>query len=95
MKNLIGKLAAAELLGKPVTWVSWAVQRKKIPYIRLGQQIRFDPDSLACWLREHEVQAETSAHRTEIDLKASNIDALLQRVREHVASGGRIVMVNP
>ena len=57
MKNLIGKVAAAALLGKPVTWISYAVQRGILSYYRIGSQIRFDPVELDDWCQRQRVPA--------------------------------------
>ena len=57
MRNLIGKAAAAAILGKPVTWVSYAVQRGILSYYRIGSQIRFDPVELDDWCRRQRVPA--------------------------------------
>ena len=57
MRNLIGKVAAAALLGKPVTWISYAVQRGILSYYRIGSQIRFDPAELDEWCKRQRVPA--------------------------------------
>ncbi len=69
MRNLIGKAAAAAILGKPVTWVSYAVQRGILSYYRIGSQIRFDPVELDDWCRRQRVPAadeyETATERAD------------------------------
>jgi excisionase family DNA binding protein len=41
----------AKLLGVPKTWVLAEARADRIPHIRLGRYVRFDPDELRDWWR--------------------------------------------
>ena len=48
---LVDAGAAAELLGVPDSWVLAQARRNRIPHVRLGRYVRFDPDELEAWWR--------------------------------------------
>jgi excisionase family DNA binding protein len=48
---LIDAEAAAQLLGVPETWVREKARLGRLPCIRLGRYVRFDPDELIAWAR--------------------------------------------
>jgi excisionase family DNA binding protein len=55
-----GLLTAPELvplLGMSRTTVYQMVAEGRIPYIRIGSMVRFDPHAIAEWLRKHSVAA--------------------------------------
>lgn len=53
--NLLNKKQLAEYLGlKAYTIDSWVSQRR-IPYIKLGKCVRFDPDEIEEWLQRQKV----------------------------------------
>jgi excisionase family DNA binding protein len=39
----------ADLLGVPKTWVLAEARADRIPHVRLGRYVRFDPDELRDW----------------------------------------------
>jgi excisionase family DNA binding protein len=46
---LIDANGAAELLSVPRSWVLSEARAARIPHVRLGRYVRFDPDELAAW----------------------------------------------
>jgi len=50
--GLLDAGAAGELLGVPKTWVLTQARADRIPHVRLGRYVRFDPDELLTWARE-------------------------------------------
>jgi excisionase family DNA binding protein len=49
MTALVDATAAGELLNVPASWVLAEARRGRIPHIRLGRYVRFDPDELEHW----------------------------------------------
>lgn len=47
--GLIDAQAAAELLGVPKSWVLAEARADRIPHVRLGRYVRFEPDELRAW----------------------------------------------
>lgn len=47
--GLIDAQAAAELLGVPKTWVLAQARAQRIPHLRLGRYVRFEPAELRRW----------------------------------------------
>jgi excisionase family DNA binding protein len=45
------------LVGMSRTTIYEYVTAKRIPYLRIGTMIRFDPHAIAEWLRQHNVAA--------------------------------------
>jgi hypothetical protein len=63
MPRYWGVKALAEHLGVKVSWIYDRTRRngpEKIPHIKLGKYIRFDPESEAfrAWLATHEIKSE-------------------------------------
>lgn len=52
MNRLIDAAEAAELLSVPKTWLLAEARADRVPHVRLGRYVRFDPDELATWARE-------------------------------------------
>jgi excisionase family DNA binding protein len=50
--TLIDARAAGELLDVPYTWVLEEARHDRIPHVRLGRYVRFDPDELERWWRD-------------------------------------------
>jgi len=50
-RALIDAKAAGELLGVPHTWVLEEARHDRIPHIRLGRYVRFEPEALLDWAR--------------------------------------------
>jgi excisionase family DNA binding protein len=48
---LIDAEAVGELLGVPASWVLAQARRERIPHVRLGRYVRFDPGELEAWWR--------------------------------------------
>lgn len=51
--------AVAELLGTSVRHLRRLVQERRIPVVRVGRLIRFDPADIDAWLDDHRSQAES------------------------------------
>jgi excisionase family DNA binding protein len=49
--QLLDAKQAAELLSVPHTWLLAEARRDRIPHVRLGRYVRFDPDELERWWR--------------------------------------------
>jgi hypothetical protein len=49
--GLINAQAAGELLHVPASWVLRQARADRIPHVRLGRYVRFDPDQLIAWAR--------------------------------------------
>ncbi len=47
--GLIDAQGAADLLGVPKTWVLAEARADRIPHVRLGRYVRFEPGELAAW----------------------------------------------
>lgn len=48
-ERLIDAAAAAELLGVSKSWVIDQARRGRIPHVRLGRFVRFEPTQLRTW----------------------------------------------
>lgn len=51
MRALIDAEKAGELLGVPASWVLAEARKNRIPHVRLGRYVRFDPIELEAWWR--------------------------------------------
>ncbi len=51
---LVDAKAAGVLLGVPATWLLAEARRDRVPHVRLGRYVRFDPVSLADWSARRE-----------------------------------------
>jgi excisionase family DNA binding protein len=57
---LPGLLTIAQLIplvGISRTTIYQMVTTKRIPHLRIGSMVRFDPHAIAAWLRQHAVAA--------------------------------------
>jgi excisionase family DNA binding protein len=57
MSPLINIRDAAELLGVEVRHVRRLVHERRIPFVKWGHLIRFDPTEIASWVDEHRTPA--------------------------------------
>ncbi len=57
-RRLLDIDAVAEQLNTSVRHLRRLVQERRIPVVRVGRLIRFDPDDLEVWLNEHRSLAE-------------------------------------
>jgi excisionase family DNA binding protein len=57
-RRLLDIDAVAEQLGTSVRHLRRLVQERRIPVVRVGRLIRFDPVDLDSWLDEHRSSAE-------------------------------------
>jgi excisionase family DNA binding protein len=48
---LLDATGAAGLLNVPKTWILAEARAGRIPHVRLGRYVRFDPDELLAWTR--------------------------------------------
>lgn len=63
MVALLTKADVARTLNKPVSWVRWAQQHNLLPYIRVGQQVRFRAEDIQAWIADNAVSAKVQADR--------------------------------
>jgi len=64
MKKLIGINELAEWLGiSPKTIYSW-VMMKRIPYVKLGRLVKFDPVDIEAWIKENKVPVRDEEYVT-------------------------------
>jgi excisionase family DNA binding protein len=57
-RRLLDIGAVAEQLGTSVRHIRRLVQERRIPVVRVGRLIRFDPLDLEAWLDDHRSSAE-------------------------------------
>ncbi len=50
---LIDRLEAAALLGISVRYLDTLTKERRIPFVRMGRLMKFDPDALREWVRSH------------------------------------------
>jgi hypothetical protein len=55
VEHLLTRVEAAEVLAKPTSWLRYSERRKLIPYVKVGQQIRYREADLIAWIQEHTV----------------------------------------
>jgi excisionase family DNA binding protein len=48
-RELIDAGGAAELLNVPKSWVLAQARADRIPHVRLGRYVRFEPEALRAW----------------------------------------------
>jgi len=48
---LIDATCAGDLLGVPGSWVLAQARSDRVPHVRLGRYVRFDPGELEAWWR--------------------------------------------
>jgi excisionase family DNA binding protein len=51
MTTLLTAQQAAEKLAVPPTWLLAQARANRVPHVRLGRYVRFDPDALEWWWR--------------------------------------------
>jgi excisionase family DNA binding protein len=54
MTTLIGVHEAAKRLDVPLSWVYRWSREKKLPSVRIGKYLKFDPVELERWIRQRE-----------------------------------------
>lgn len=57
-RGLVNVDTAAELLGVQVSTLYAWCEQERVPHVRLGRALRFDPDVLRRWIEEHSVYPE-------------------------------------
>ena len=57
-RQLLDIAAVAEQLGTSVRHIRRLVQERRIPVVRVGRLIRFDPVDIDAWLDKHRSSAE-------------------------------------
>jgi excisionase family DNA binding protein len=50
--ELVDAQAAGRLLNVPKSWVLAEARAGRIPHVRLGRYVRFEPEALRAWWRE-------------------------------------------
>jgi excisionase family DNA binding protein len=63
--ELIDIAALATWLGVEIVFVRRLIAERRIPFLKIGKFVRFDPDEVARWIDEQRVgiHKERSAHR--------------------------------
>jgi excisionase family DNA binding protein len=56
--ELIGVEALATWLGVEIVFVRRLVAERRIPFLKIGKFVRFDPDEIAAWLDAQRVGAD-------------------------------------
>jgi excisionase family DNA binding protein len=51
---LLDAKGASELLNVPASWVAAEARAGRIPHVRLGRYVRFEPEALRDWWRERQ-----------------------------------------
>lgn len=54
MSQLLNIGQVAEMLNVSIPTLYRMTSQKRIPFIKLGQRVLFDPEKVAAWLAEHE-----------------------------------------
>ncbi len=54
--KLLSAPELAERLGVPPSWPLEAARARRIPFVKLGKYVRFDPEAVEAWLQEQEVK---------------------------------------
>ena len=55
-QTLLTTEETAKLLNVKMSWLRSAIFRRAIPYIKVGQLVRFRKQDLKAWLEEHTVE---------------------------------------
>ena len=55
-KHLLNKTQVAELLGFKIYTIDAWVSQRRIPYIKLGRLVRFNPDEIEKWIEEKRIE---------------------------------------
>jgi len=63
MDSLLTRIEAAAVIKKKVSWMRWAERRRLIPYVKVGQQIRYIPADLESWIASRRVVSSTASRR--------------------------------
>jgi len=59
-KHLLNKRQVADYLGLKVYTIDAWVSQHRIPYIKLGRLVRFDPDEINKWIEKQRVEPRIS-----------------------------------
>ncbi|KPJ58517.1 MAG: hypothetical protein AMJ46_14060 [Latescibacteria bacterium DG_63] len=54
--HLLNKRQVADCLGVELYTMDAWVSQRRIPYIKLGRSVRFDPSEIEAWLEEKKVE---------------------------------------
>jgi excisionase family DNA binding protein len=81
-RPLLDAAQAAELLNVPPSWVLDEARADRIPHVRLGRYVRFDPEALEEWWRSRvrgpiRGNAKTSAKSPSHRNGSAELDAVL------------------
>jgi excisionase family DNA binding protein len=61
--RLIDSEALASLLGVEIVFVRRLVAERRIPFLKIGKFVRFDPDEVAMWIDDQRIAAVRAAPR--------------------------------
>jgi len=56
LPSLIGIEAVAECLGVSVRHIRRLIAERRIPFVKIGHFVRFDPQAVLGWVDEHRVE---------------------------------------
>jgi len=55
MKRLITRDEVATMLGKPASWLRYAERHRLIPFVKIGEQIRYEENAIEEWVEERRI----------------------------------------
>lgn len=93
MEPLISRERAAELLNKKASWLRYAERHRLIPFIRVGQQIRYRESDLEAWVAancEGQRAASRSTGRSSTTAQTSVQSLLSSAVETFDATGDAV-----
>jgi excisionase family DNA binding protein len=61
MDRLLTRAEAARLLNKPTSWLRWCERERRIPFVKVGQHIRYRETDIEAWVRARRVPANPKA----------------------------------
>lgn len=73
METLLTLDETATILRKPASWLRWAIRQRRIPFVKIGQHIRFRESDIERWIDAATTDATTTSQsaatrlKTEID----------------------------
>lgn len=50
--ELLDVKGAAQLLNLPASWIAAEARANRIPHVRFGRYVRYEPDELRAWYRQ-------------------------------------------
>lgn len=63
MEPLLTRSAAAKLIGKKESWLRYAELHRLIPYVKVGQQIRYRAEDIRAWVESRRIVPRLKSSR--------------------------------